>query len=65
MKRFAGAGPQLDIKFLRGESYVFMAFAAAESEDLGVIADKSDAFRGICWAGAEVARFNPWWTCLA
>ena len=36
-----------------------MAFAAAEFEDFGVVADEGDAFGGVCWARAEITRFDP------
>ncbi len=38
---------------------VLVAFRAAEAEEFGVIAHKGDAFRGVDWAGAEVACFDP------
>ena len=38
---------------------VGVAFAAAEAELFGVVADEGDAFAGVAGARAEVACFDP------
>ena len=41
------------------EAYVFMAFAAAEFEDSGIVAHKGNAFGGVAGLGAEITRLDP------
>ena len=41
------------------ETYVLVALAPAEPEDLCIVANKGDALAGVGRAATEVARFDP------